>query len=98
MEDTIVIIASHSGSTFASLAVSNLMQAFTQKIFVIASEFDTQVMRKLGTSKRVKSDLTIMNRTTHFTDIKAIAEAEPYRRGLGFTVLCVYHQRWDEAS
>jgi hypothetical protein len=43
LDDTIVIIASHSGSTFASLAVSNLLQAFTQKIFVIASEFDTQV-------------------------------------------------------
>jgi fructoselysine-6-P-deglycase FrlB-like protein len=43
LTETIVIIASHSGGTFASLAVSNLLQAFTKKIFVITSEFDTQV-------------------------------------------------------
>ena len=43
LKDTIVIIASHSGGTFASLAVSNLLQAFTKKIFVVTSEFDTQV-------------------------------------------------------
>ncbi len=42
LTETIVIIASHSGGTFASLAVSNLLQAFTKKIFVITSEFDTQ--------------------------------------------------------
>ena len=43
LEDTVVLIASHSGGTFSSLAVSNLLQAFTKKIFVVSSEFDTQV-------------------------------------------------------
>ncbi len=43
LNGTIVIIASNSGSTYSCLAVSNLLQAFTQKIFVISSEFDTQV-------------------------------------------------------
>ena len=51
LTDTIVIIVSHSGGTFAPLACSNLMKAKTDKIFVVASEWDTQIgkqLRKLG--------------------------------------------------
>lgn len=54
LKDTIVIIVSHSGGTFAPLACSNLMQAKTDKIFVVASEWDTQVgkqLRKLSKSE-----------------------------------------------
>ena len=51
LTDTIVIIVSHLGGTFAPLACSNLMKAKTDKIFVVASEWDTQIgkqLRKLG--------------------------------------------------
>jgi hypothetical protein len=54
LKDTIVIIVSHSGGTFAPLACSNLMKAKTDKIFVVASEWDTQVgkqLRKLSKSE-----------------------------------------------
>jgi len=47
LTNTIVILVSHSGGTFGSLAVSNLLQAFTQDIFVVASEWDTQVGKQL---------------------------------------------------
>jgi hypothetical protein len=37
-DDAIVIIVSHSGSSFAPLACSNLMQALTKSIFVVSLE------------------------------------------------------------
>ena len=47
LHDAIVIIVSHSGGTFAPLAVSNLMQSFSQHIFVVTSEWDTQIGKQL---------------------------------------------------
>jgi hypothetical protein len=47
LDGTVVIIVSHSGGTFAPLASSNLMQAKTNNIFVVASEWDTQVGKQL---------------------------------------------------
>ena len=38
LKNTIVIIVSHSGGTFAPLAISNLLQSVTRNIFVVASE------------------------------------------------------------
>ena len=53
-----MIIVSHSGGTFGPLATANLMQASTADIFLVASEWDTQVgkqLRKLGDQPRVFS-------------------------------------------
>ena len=41
LRDAIVIIVSHSGGTFGPLAVANLLQASTQDIFVVTSEWET---------------------------------------------------------
>ena len=38
-----VLLISHSGGTFASLACSNLLKSFTSHIFAVTSEWDTQV-------------------------------------------------------
>ena len=43
----IVIIVSHSGGTFAPLACSNLLQSFSSSIFVVTSEWDTQIGKQL---------------------------------------------------
>ncbi|KAI2495035.1 hypothetical protein MHU86_19467 [Fragilaria crotonensis] len=45
--DAIILIVSHSGGTFAPLACSNLLQAKTQNIFVVTSEWDTQIGKQL---------------------------------------------------
>jgi len=45
--DSVVIIVSHSGGTFAPLATSNLLQSSTRSIFVVASEWDTQIGKQL---------------------------------------------------
>ncbi|CAK9023116.1 unnamed protein product [Durusdinium trenchii] len=58
LHDCVVLIISHSGGTFASLAVSKLLQAVTKRIFVVTSEWDTQIgkqLRALGTYSHVFS-------------------------------------------
>ena len=40
--DTCVLMLSHSGGTFATLNVSNLLKGFTPHLFVVTSEWDTQ--------------------------------------------------------
>jgi len=47
IHDSIVIIVSHSGGTFGPLACSNLLQSTTQSIFVVTSEWDTQIGKQL---------------------------------------------------
>lgn len=47
VDDPIVIIVSHSGGTFGPLACSNLLQSATQDIFVVASEWDTQLIDEM---------------------------------------------------
>jgi len=47
LKDTSTLIVSHSGVTFVSLAVSNLLQAYTEQILVIASENNTQLGKQL---------------------------------------------------
>jgi hypothetical protein len=47
LHDSIVIIVSHSGGTFAPLACSNLLQSATRNMFVVTSEWDTQIGKQL---------------------------------------------------
>mmetsp|Transcript_18687 Transcript_18687/g.32920 ORF Transcript_18687/g.32920 Transcript_18687/m.32920 type:complete len:1597 (-) Transcript_18687:84-4874(-) len=47
LHDSIVIIVSHSGGTFGPLACSNLLQSSTEHIFVVTSEWDTQIGKQL---------------------------------------------------
>ena len=47
LEDTIALVVSHSGGTFGPLAVSNLLMGYTKNLFVITSEWDTQIGKQL---------------------------------------------------
>lgn len=47
LHDSVVLIISHSGATFAPLAVSKLLQSVTNRIFVVTSELDTQIGKQL---------------------------------------------------
>lgn len=47
LHDSVVLIISHSGATFAPLAVSKLLQSVTNQIFVVTSELDTQIGKQL---------------------------------------------------
>ena len=45
--DSCVLMLSHSGGTFATLNVSNLLKGFTANLFVVTSEWDTQIARSV---------------------------------------------------
>lgn len=77
IHDSIVIIVSHSGGTFGPLACSNLLQSATQNIFVVTSEWDTQIGKQLRMID--ESDGTsghMMNQRIFSTEI-GIRPAEP---------------------
>ena len=45
--DSNVLLISHSGGTFATLNVSNLLKGFTANLFVVTSEWDTQIAKSV---------------------------------------------------
>jgi len=47
IRDAIIMVVSHSGGTFAPLSCSNLLQSVTKNIFVVTSEWDTQIGKQL---------------------------------------------------
>lgn len=57
MKDPIIIIVSHSGGTFSPLACSNLMQSFSSNIFVVTSEWDTQIGKQLRSMNDKNTDI-----------------------------------------
>lgn len=70
--DSIVIIVSHSGGTFAPLATSNLLISSTSSIFVVASEWDTQIGKQL---RGIKSSELFASRI--FSTDVGVRPAEP---------------------
>ena len=49
LHNSLCLLISHSGGTFATLACSNLLKSFTKYIFTVTSEWDTQVARSIRT-------------------------------------------------
>jgi len=47
LNGSIILVISHSGGTFGSLATSNLVQPLTNKVFAVCSEWDTQIGKQL---------------------------------------------------
>lgn len=72
MVDPIVIIVSHSGGTFGPLACSNLLQSFSQSIFCVTSEWDTQIGKQL---RSMYSDDLLSSRI--FSTEVGVRPAEP---------------------
>lgn len=78
LRNTLCLLVSHSGGTFATLACSNLLKSFTSHIFAVTSEWDTQVARSIrngiGQSKRRK---TLQIRSYVFVTHVGLRPAEP---------------------
>ena len=51
LSESCVLLISQSGGTFATLNASNLLKGFTSNIFVVTSEWDTQVARAVRAGK-----------------------------------------------
>lgn len=77
IHDSIVIIVSHSGGTFGPLACSNLLQSTTQSIFVVTSEWDTQIGKQLRMIDEMEGiNEHMLNQRIFSTEI-GIRPAEP---------------------
>ncbi len=76
IHDSIVILVSHSGGTFGPLACSNLLQSATQHIFVVTSEWDTQIGKQLRMMDETYGTSEILHQRIFSTDI-GIRPAEP---------------------
>ena len=75
-EDTIMLIVSHSGGTFGPLACSSLFQSITKHIFVVTSEWDTQIGKQLRSMNNLHGSGLLLN--SHiFTTGVGIRTAEP---------------------
>ncbi|KAL3922859.1 MAG: hypothetical protein SGILL_001978 [Bacillariaceae sp.] len=74
LKNSIVIIVSHSGGTFAPLAISNLLQSVTRNIFTVSSEWDTQAAKQLRGLYKIDQD--ILSSRIFTTDI-GVRPSEP---------------------
>jgi len=77
IHDSIVIIVSHSGGTFGPLACSNLLQSATQSIFVVTSEWDTQIGKQLRMMDEMDGTTGNMINQRIFSTEIGIRPAEP---------------------
>ena len=78
LHETIVIIVSQSGGTFAPLSCSSLLQSTTKNIFVVTSEWDTQIGKQLRAMDQNDSESIdqLFKSRTFTTDI-GLRAAEP---------------------
>ena len=53
-KDSVVLLISSTGGTFATLGVSNLLKAVTSELFTVTSEWDTQVARSVREQRSAK--------------------------------------------
>ena len=74
--NTNVLMISHSGGTFATLNVSNLLKGFTTNLFVVTSEWDTQIARSVRAGKPGKKGTFNLNSFV-FTTFCGCRPAEP---------------------
>ena len=75
LRDAIVFIVSHSGANFAPLACANLLQSKTRNIFVVTSEFDTQLSKQVR-SMSSSGVMAVINNQIFSTE-SGLRSAEP---------------------
>ena len=74
--DSIIIIVSHSGGTFAPLACSNLFQSATKNIFAVTSEWDTQIGKQLRAMNNLTNGQDMLHHRVFSTEV-GFRPAEP---------------------
>ena len=77
VDDAIIIIVSHSGGTFGPLSCASLFQSRTNNIFVITSEWDTQIGKQLRMMGQSSTKHGFLCNSYIFTTGVGIRPAEP---------------------
>ena len=75
--NTIVLLLSHSGGTFATLNVSNLLKGYTPHLFVVTGEWDTQIARSVRAGRPGRSGKNFTLNSYVFTTFTGLRPAEP---------------------
>jgi hypothetical protein len=75
--DTCAMLISHSGGTFGTLNVSNLLKGYTSNLFVVTSEWDTQVAKSVRAGKPGKVGNGFNLNSFVFTTFCGLRPAEP---------------------
>ena len=79
LDDAIVIIVSHSGGTFAPLAISNLLNNNAQT-FVVTSEWDVPIAKQLRDVPNGNDRMMSLFNSRVFTTEVGMRPAEPCSR------------------
>ena len=77
LKDTPVLLVSHSGGTFATLNVSNLLKGYTANLFVVTSEWDTQIARSVRAGRPGAVGAKFQLNSYVFTTFCGCRPAEP---------------------
>lgn len=75
LSNTIVLLLSHSGGTFATLNVSYLLKGVTSNLFVITSEWDTKIAHSVRNGKPGKNRFEL--RSYVFITFCGLRSSEP---------------------
>jgi hypothetical protein len=75
--DSCVLMISHSGGTFATLNVSNLLKGYTANLFVVTSEWDTQIARSVRAGRPGAVGAKFQLNSYVFTTFCGCRPAEP---------------------
>ena len=76
-ENSCVLMLSHSGGTFATLNVSNLLKGYTPNLFVVTSEWDTQIARSVRAGRPGQVGNRFKLTSYVFTTFTGCRPAEP---------------------
>jgi len=76
LTNTVVLGISHSGGTFGTLAGCNLLRSYTHSIFVVTSEWDTQVARAVRIEGEVGEGVELRSQFVFSTGC-GVRTAEP---------------------
>jgi len=85
--DSCALLLSHSGGTFATLNVSNLLKGAISNIFVVTSEWDTQVAKSVRAGKPGTIGKGFRLNSFVFTTFCGTRPAEP----VSLTVVATHH-------
>ena len=75
--NSLCLLVSHSGGTFATLACANLLRSFTSHIFCVTSEWDTQVARAIRNNNARSNQGGLTTRSFIFITHCGLRPAEP---------------------
>ena len=90
LNNAVCLLISHSGGTFSTLAVSNLLKAYTNHVFCITSEWDTQIAKSCRVASQRASNIAELGSYV-FVTFAGCRPAEPCTLSVAATQQLLTH-------